>query len=167
MVRVFANGLGDLGSLSGRVIPKTRKMVLDASVLNTQHYKVRIKRKRVAPSPTFWCCSYRKVTPDYSYQLYLLHYTKKTKKLSFKYVLLFQFLIIFLFCVFFLLMYNLFTDVSMKINYYFDVNPQKLTFAGYRITFWVCISSKIFSHFSFRFIRYFKKSLKLIFELIF
>ena len=26
-------------------IPKTRKMVLDASLLNTQHYKVRIKGK--------------------------------------------------------------------------------------------------------------------------
>ena len=28
-----------------RVIPKTLKMVLDASLLNTQHYKVRIKGK--------------------------------------------------------------------------------------------------------------------------
>ena len=28
-----------------RVIPKTQKMVLDASLLNTQHYKVRIKGK--------------------------------------------------------------------------------------------------------------------------
>ena len=41
-VRVFANGHGDLGSIPGRVIPKTQKMVLDASLLNTQHYKVRI-----------------------------------------------------------------------------------------------------------------------------
>ena len=44
-VRVFANGSGDLGSIPGRVIPKTQKMVLDASLLNTQHYKVRIKGK--------------------------------------------------------------------------------------------------------------------------
>ena len=44
-VRVFANGLGDLGSIPGRVIPKTQKMVLDASLLNTQHYKIRIKGK--------------------------------------------------------------------------------------------------------------------------
>ena len=36
---------GDLGSIPGRVIPKTQKMVLDASLLNTQHYKVRIKGK--------------------------------------------------------------------------------------------------------------------------
>ena len=33
----FANGPGDLGSIPGRVIPKTLKMVLDASLLNTQH----------------------------------------------------------------------------------------------------------------------------------
>ena len=44
-VRVFANGPGDLRSISGRVIPKTLKMVLDVSLLNTQHYKVRIKGK--------------------------------------------------------------------------------------------------------------------------
>ena len=41
----FANGPGDLGSIPGRVIPKTQKMVLDASLLNTQYYKVRIKGK--------------------------------------------------------------------------------------------------------------------------
>ena len=45
MVRVFANGPGDLGSILGRVIPKTQKMVLDTSLLNTQHYKVGIKGK--------------------------------------------------------------------------------------------------------------------------
>ena len=44
-VRVFANGPGDLGSIPGRVIPKTQKLVLDASLLNTQHYKGRIKGK--------------------------------------------------------------------------------------------------------------------------
>ena len=57
-------------------------MVLDASLLNTQYYKVRIKgkveqsREGVAPSPTPWCSSYRKeslrVTLDYGRQLYLL-----------------------------------------------------------------------------------------------
>ena len=55
-------------------------MVLDASLLNTQHYKVRIKgkveqsREGIAPSPTPWCSSYRKgslrVTLDYGRQLY-------------------------------------------------------------------------------------------------
>ena len=44
-VRVFAYGPGDLDSIPGRVIPKTQKMVRDASVLDTQHYKVRIKGK--------------------------------------------------------------------------------------------------------------------------
>ena len=38
--RVFANGPGDWGSVSGRVIPKTQIVVLDTSLLNTQHYKV-------------------------------------------------------------------------------------------------------------------------------
>ena len=45
MVWVFANGPGDLGSIPGRVIPKTQKMVLDATLLNTQHCKVEIKGK--------------------------------------------------------------------------------------------------------------------------
>ena len=45
MVRVFANGPGDLCSIPGRVIPKTQKMVLGDTLLNTQHYKVRIKGK--------------------------------------------------------------------------------------------------------------------------
>ena len=45
MSRVFANGSEDQGSIPGRVIPKTQKMVLCATLLNTQHYKVRIKGK--------------------------------------------------------------------------------------------------------------------------
>ena len=44
MSRVFANGPGDRGSFPGRVIPKTQ-MVLDTVLLNTQHYKVRIRGK--------------------------------------------------------------------------------------------------------------------------
>ena len=44
-VRVFANGPGGLGSIPGRVIPKTLKMELDTTLLNTQHYKVRFKGK--------------------------------------------------------------------------------------------------------------------------
>ena len=42
---MFANGPGDLGSIPGRVIPKTLKMVRDTSLLNTQQYKVRIEGK--------------------------------------------------------------------------------------------------------------------------
>ena len=89
-VRVFANGPGDLGSIPGRVIPKTQKMGLDASLLNTQHYKVRIKgkveqsREGVAPSPTPWCSSYRKgnlrVTLDYGRQLYFFTFTFDDRK---------------------------------------------------------------------------------------
>ena len=47
MSRVFDNGPGDWGSILSRVIPKTQNMVLDAVLLNTQHYKVRIKNKVV------------------------------------------------------------------------------------------------------------------------
>ena len=82
MVKVFANGPGDRGSIPGRVIPKTQKMVLDISLLNTQHYKVQIKgkwsnpRKELANSPTPWCSSYWKgsllVTLDYSWPTYCL-----------------------------------------------------------------------------------------------
>ena len=96
-VRVLANGPGDLGSIPGRVIPKTQKMVLDASLLNTQHYKVWIKgkveqsREGVAPSPTPWCRSYRKgslwVTLDYGRQLnyFILKWISKLWKLLIKF----------------------------------------------------------------------------------
>ena len=43
--RVFANGLGDLGSIPGCFIPKTLKTVLDTSWFNTQQYKMRIEGK--------------------------------------------------------------------------------------------------------------------------
>ena len=45
MSGVFANGPGDRGSILGRDIPKTQKLVLDDAPLNTQHYEVRIKGK--------------------------------------------------------------------------------------------------------------------------
>ena len=98
-VRVFANGPGDLGSIPGRVIPKTQKMVLDASLLGTQHYKVRIKdkveqsRKGVAPSPTHWCSSYRKgslrVTLDYGRQLYFTYINITLGVMVYFYILMF------------------------------------------------------------------------------
>ena len=80
MGRVFANGPGDLRLIPGRVIPKTLKMVLDTSLLNTQQYKVRIKskveqtkeRSSVLSTPQF--SSYWKgilrVTLNYGRQLY-------------------------------------------------------------------------------------------------
>ena len=43
--RVLANDPWDLGSILGRVIPKTLKMVLDTSLLKTQQYKVHINGK--------------------------------------------------------------------------------------------------------------------------
>ena len=62
------------------IIPKTQKMVLDASLLNTQHYKVRMKdkveqsRERSIALPTCWCSSNRKgslrVILDYDCQLF-------------------------------------------------------------------------------------------------
>ena len=63
-------------------------MVLDTALLNTQHYKVRIKgkveqsRESSNASPTPWCCSYGKrslrVTLDFGRQLYL-QYNFKAK----------------------------------------------------------------------------------------
>ena len=45
MVRVFANGPEDRGSIASRVITKTQKIILDSSLLNTQQYKVWMKVK--------------------------------------------------------------------------------------------------------------------------
>ena len=60
MGRVFTNVLIDLGSIPGRVIPKTLKMVLDTSFFNSHQYKVRIKgkveqsRERSSALPYTW-----------------------------------------------------------------------------------------------------------------
>ena len=45
MGRVFANGSEGRGSIPGQVIWKPQKMVLDTFLLNTKHFKVRIKDK--------------------------------------------------------------------------------------------------------------------------
>ena len=72
----FTNGPGDRVYISGRVIPKTQKMVLDVALFTTQHYKVRINGKVeqaenwVAPSSMPWCCSYRKVSLRATLNLY-------------------------------------------------------------------------------------------------
>ena len=42
---VFANGPIDRDSIAGRILAKTQNKVLDASLLYTQHFKVRIKGK--------------------------------------------------------------------------------------------------------------------------
>ena len=43
--RVFVNSPRDRGSIPGRVIPKTQKIVIVAALLNTQYYKVKINGK--------------------------------------------------------------------------------------------------------------------------
>ena len=71
--RVFANGLGDMGSIPGRVIPKTLKMVLDTFLLNTRQYKVPIKGKVQQFRERRSALPYTSiVTLDYSHRLYLL-----------------------------------------------------------------------------------------------
>ena len=56
-VRVLANGPGDLGSIPGRVIPKTQ--MPPCLTLSIIRYGSRVKwnhpGKGVAPSPTHWC----------------------------------------------------------------------------------------------------------------
>ena len=81
---VFVTGPGDLGSILGCVIPKTLKMVLDTSLLNTLQYKVRIKGKveqsrvrSIAPPASqrrsCWKGSLL-VALDYGHQLYYPYY---------------------------------------------------------------------------------------------
>ena len=45
MGRVFINGPGDQGSIPGCHTKDSKKLVLDATLLNTQHYKVWNKGK--------------------------------------------------------------------------------------------------------------------------
>ena len=78
MVRVFANGPRDLRAIPGRVIPKTQKM------LNTQHYKVRIKwsnpRKGVAPSPNDILLVKRTPFIPNVYRLIFFHFVTKEQQ---------------------------------------------------------------------------------------
>ena len=77
------NGLRNWVSIPGLVIPKTKKKILDASLLN-KHYKVWIKDKwnnpgkDVAPPATPYCCSYWKgsllVALNYGQSTHLLTY---------------------------------------------------------------------------------------------
>ena len=79
-IQLFACGLGDLGSILRRVIPKTLKWYLIPLCLTLSNirYVSRVKRsnhgKGVAPSPTPWCSSYWKgsllVTLDWGRQLF-------------------------------------------------------------------------------------------------
>ena len=81
--RVFANGPEDQDSIPDWVLPRTQKIVLDASLLNTQYYKVQIKGKcsnpgkARAPSSTYRWSSYWKrsllVTVNYSWPTHLYY----------------------------------------------------------------------------------------------
>ena len=79
--KVFANELCDRGSIPGRVIPKTLKMVFDTSLLNSQQYKVRIKLKWCNPgkgeATKLRCSSYWKgsllVALDYGRHFYFTY----------------------------------------------------------------------------------------------
>ena len=79
---MFTNGPGDQGSIPGQVIPKTQKIVLDATLLSTIRWGSWVKwsnlRNGVVPSPTPPCSSYWKgslrVTLDYGHQLYFYMY---------------------------------------------------------------------------------------------
>ena len=82
MSRMFTKGVGDQGSIPGRVIPKTQIIVLDAALLNIQHYKVRIKCKVEQSMERSGALPYITiekgplwVAPDYGCQLYLLAFT--------------------------------------------------------------------------------------------
>ena len=46
---VFANGPGNRDLIQGQIISKTQKMVLDSALLNTQHYKVKVKSPPLHP----------------------------------------------------------------------------------------------------------------------
>ena len=49
MIRVFSNGLGDLGLIPARVIPNNQEMVIYDALLNTWYYEVRVKFKLGKP----------------------------------------------------------------------------------------------------------------------
>ena len=84
MGRVYANSLGELGSILGHVIPKTLKwyLILPCLTLSIIKYVSRVKwsnpRKGVAPLPTPRCISYSQgsflVALDYGRQHYLCSY---------------------------------------------------------------------------------------------
>ena len=89
MSRVFANGPGNMGSISGRVKPKIQKWYLMPRCLTfsitrlESRVKCSIPGKGVAPSPTPWCSSYWKgslwVTLDWGHHLYFYYFDKESR----------------------------------------------------------------------------------------
>ena len=77
---------GDWGSIPGRIIPKTQKIIFDAALVISQHYKVRIKWSNpwngVAPSSTpsnYWKESLW-ADLDKGHQLYLYIYRERERQ---------------------------------------------------------------------------------------
>ena len=87
---VFTKSPGNRGSIPGLVISKTKKIVLDASLLSTQHlrYGSRIKwsnpGKRVAPFPTPRWSSYWKREPSAPSSVTVANFTYITCLLKFR-----------------------------------------------------------------------------------
>ena len=76
--RVFTSGLGNQGSITSRIIPKTHKIILDTSLLNTGYYKVWIKGKWNNPEKPFLTLQYssywkgsHRITLDYGSYIYI------------------------------------------------------------------------------------------------
>ena len=62
VISVLANDPADLGSIPGRLIPKTSKMVLDTSLVNAQQYNLRIKDKVELSMERYNALSYTSVS---------------------------------------------------------------------------------------------------------
>ena len=92
---VFTNGPGDRDLIPVQVIQKTREMVLDAALFNTEHCKIRVRGKWSNPGkgvthcPISRCCCYWKgnlwVTLNYVHQhtfsyIYIYIYDKNNWK---------------------------------------------------------------------------------------
>ena len=80
MGRVFTYGLGDQGSILGRVVPKIQNIILDAALLNTQHYKIRIKRDFGSTSISDVNFTYLQFVVDFYSNTKENKQTKKNKK---------------------------------------------------------------------------------------
>ena len=76
-INFLLNGPGDQGSISGRLVPQSQKMVAGAAMLNTQHHVIRIKGKveqfrECSSTLPSYCKGIPRVTHDKVRQLYLL-----------------------------------------------------------------------------------------------
>ena len=95
MVGVFANGPGDLGSISDRVISKTQKWYLmpPCLIINIIRYRSRVKwinpGKELRP-PLPWCRSYRKGSLRSPTLLYILVWYQVLQSNNFQIYLIYR-----------------------------------------------------------------------------